>query len=100
MGLYHYEMDGIWDALSRIHLISGMYSKERWSCKCLTQYCFFRIDEKKQEIERKKRNVKRIGEQFEFDQAAENSAIDASFLALKVRGKEWGRLSKERIGLN
>lgn len=28
MGLYHYEMDGIWDALSRIHLIRGMYSKE------------------------------------------------------------------------
>ncbi|WP_426826556.1 hypothetical protein [Bacillus pumilus] len=44
--------------------------------------------------------MKRIGEQFEFDQAAENSAIDAGFSALKVRGKKWGRLSKERIGLN
>ncbi|MCY1119366.1 hypothetical protein OWO30_13490 [Bacillus safensis] len=39
-------------------------------------------------------------EPFRNDQAAENSAIDAGFLALKVRGKEWGRLSKEQIGLN
>ncbi|MGD6976558.1 hypothetical protein ACQCU3_09590 [Bacillus altitudinis] len=61
---------------------------------------FCRIGEKKQEIERKKRNVKRIGKQFEFDQAAENWAIDAEFSARKARGKEWARLSKERIGLN
>ncbi|MGG1695663.1 hypothetical protein, partial [Bacillus pumilus] len=39
-------------------------------------------------------------EPFGDDQAAENPAIDAGFSALEVRGKEWGRLSKERIGLN
>ncbi|MGD7017197.1 hypothetical protein ACQCVC_13805 [Bacillus altitudinis] len=44
--------------------------------------------------------MKRIGKQFEFDQAAENWAIDAEFSARKARGKEWARLSKERIGLN
>ncbi|MFP3417892.1 MULTISPECIES: hypothetical protein [Bacillus] len=44
--------------------------------------------------------MKRTGEPYEHEQAAENWAIDADFPALKVRGKEWGRLSKERIGLN
>ncbi|MEH7203984.1 hypothetical protein [Bacillus safensis] len=39
-------------------------------------------------------------EPFRNDQAAEKSAIDAGFLALEVRGKEWGKLSKEQIGLN
>jgi len=39
-------------------------------------------------------------ERFRNDQAAENLAIDAGFLALKVRGKVWGRLSKGQIGLN
>ncbi|MED0865799.1 hypothetical protein NSQ76_10435 [Bacillus sp. FSL M8-0256] len=43
--------------------------------------------------------MKRTGT-FKNDQAAENLAIDAGFLALKVRGKEWGRMSKEQIGLN
>jgi len=49
---------------------------------------------------REKAKHEKDREPIRDDQAAEKSAIEAGFSALKVRGKEWGRLSKEQIGLN